>query len=103
MTSPAAPSPTDLAYSIPSIYTNNVAIVYVNGVFRVTFFEQQLSQIPPSPEVRETLAVRCSVTMTPTTASDFIKHFEGLFHAIAQNVQTQAATVMPEQGGGRAN
>ena len=108
MTSPSAPaappSSTTLAYSVPATYTNHASIVYINGMFRVAFFEQQLSQGPNgSPEVTETLVPRVAVIMTPATAHEFIKQFGSLYHNIASAVQTQAASVMPKQGGGRAN
>ena len=104
MTPPPAPSPTTLAYSVQATYTNLASIAYINGMFRVAFFEQQLSQGPNgSPEVTETLAPRVAVIMTPATAHEFIKQFGSLYHTIASAVQTQAASVMPEQGGGRAN
>jgi hypothetical protein len=75
-----------LAYSLPSVYVNNVVVVYINGIFRVTFFEQALHNTPEGPEMKETLAPRVSITMTPTTAQAFLNQFGELFSTVAKAV-----------------
>jgi len=80
--SPPPPNINSLAYSTPAFYVNQTSITYINGVFRVTFFEQHLSEAKPgegSPEVNSILAPRVSVVLTPQSASDLLKTFGDLF------------------------
>ena len=106
-TSPTPPPPpldtkTPLAYNIPSAYVNFAHFTYINGVFRVTFFEQHLGQVAEgSSEVREIVAPRASVTMVPQVAAEFLKSFGDLYAKIAEGVRSGAATVMPESDNGR--
>ena len=99
------PSPTppkvSLAYSVPAVYTNLVQFTYINGVFRVTFFEQHLGASAESPEVVEVVAPRVSVVMVPAVAADFLKSFGELYNAVAKGVLEGTATVLPKSESGR--
>jgi hypothetical protein len=91
-----------LAFQVPSLYVNCIRFTYINGVFRVTFFEQQL--VPKGDgtnEAMEILVPRTSVTMVPAVVSDFLREFGGFFNRVAEGVRESAATVMPETEGGR--
>ena len=89
-----------LAYSIPSLYANLVSISYINGVFRITFFEQHLSQdAARSPEVHEVLVPRTSVTLTPATLADFLRTAGELYSAVASQVAAADAFAQGNDGG----
>ena len=101
---PLALPKVSLAYSVPAVYTNLVQFTYINGVFRVTFFEQYLSAATEgSPEVTEVTAPRASVVMVSQVAADFLKEFGNLYNTIAKGVLEGAATVMPDDESGRMN
>jgi hypothetical protein len=104
MNPPNPPNPS-LIFTVPSFYTNFVSFTYLNGVFRITFFEQYIEPKKDSPgEIVETLSPRVSVTMVPHIAADFLKAFGELYNQVAKSVTTAAATVMPEgDGTGRPN
>jgi hypothetical protein len=94
----------NLAYNIPSLYTNFVHFAYINGVFRVTFFEQHLGQVAEgSSEVRGIVSPRVSVIMVPQIAGEFLKSFGELYNTIAKGVLEGAATMMPSDESGRPN
>ena len=105
MTSSPSPPTTALAYSVPSLYTNLISFTYINGVFRVTFFEQHLEQAPNGTpgEVAQVVAPRVSVVMVPAVAADFLKSFGDLYNQVAKGVITAAAAMMPDESGGRPN
>jgi hypothetical protein len=93
-----------LAYQVPSLYVNCVRFTYINGIFRVTFFEQQLVPKPEAPnEVAEILVPRTSVTMIPAVVADFLREFGNLYNRVAENIREGAATVLPEDETGRPN
>jgi len=91
-----------LAYQVPSFYVNCVRFTYINGVFRVTFFEQQLIPKPDAPnEVAEILVPRTSVTMVPAVAEEFLRAFGEMYTKVAEATRSGAASVMPQDESGR--
>ena len=99
---PPTPPKVSLAYQVPAVYANLVQFTYINGVFRVTFFEQHLSGTSEgSPEVVEVAAPRAAVVMVPAVAADFLKSFGELYNTIAKGVLEGAATVLPSDESGR--
>ena len=87
-----------LAYSVPSFYTNLVAFTYINGVFRVTFFEQHLTQTGASPELVETLVPRTSVTLTPGTFTQMLQAGNEIYNAMREAATT--TETFASSGGG---
>ena len=88
MTSPTSPAPTvtSLAYSIPAVYINQLSFTYINGVFRITCYEQQLlGGSLEEPEVSSVLAPRVAFVLTPSTAGEFLKTFGELFERVRAN------------------
>ena len=98
---PLPPHHVPLAYSVPSLYANLISISYINGVFRVTFFEQHLSQdASGSPELREVLVPRTSVTLTPATLAEFLRTAGEVYSAVASQVAAADAFAQGDDGEG---
>lgn len=93
-----------VTYQVPSFYTNNVQFTYINGLFRITFLEQNLTSAPESPEVQETLAPRISVTLTPETLAEMLRQGGELYDAAAALIaKTNEAAAFATPGGSGAS
>lgn len=94
---PTTPHQTTLAYSVPAFYINNASYTYINGVFRVAFFKQNLTP-QGDGSAAEVLVPRFAVVMVPGVAEEFLREFRSLFEAIARAAQVSAATMHEEHG-----
>lgn len=88
-TSPPPSPPIALAYSISAAYANCVNVTYINGVFRLTFFEQHVSPKPGSTagEVDIVTSPRAAIVLTPESSAEFLRTFGDLFNAVAKSVR----------------
>ena len=71
---------TALAYSIPAFYTNNIAITQINGLFRLTFFEQNAVYSPGGAPPNIITSPRVAVMVTASTAVELAEVLLRILH-----------------------
>ena len=77
----------------PATYTNLINITYINGLFRLTFAEQAVTQArPDSPEMVENTVNRFAVVMTPATLAVFLQTGSEVYNAVAKALRGDGTT-----------